>query len=343
MDSPKITATPQKLAEIEAKRKAAKVVPRDSSQAYKLICPLCTKPNTLAVTFCTGCGFGLCPEDAQPDSENVFWALVQGKDIGCVVLSRDAEIIVLEDKYPCSEHHIDVIPTRQIFDITNLKKEDIPMLQQLYSKGVEVLSKKIGKIDPDAIFAGFNHPVSIAHLHLHIIVPPFSHEKVLQYPRWHPLKKVVNDLTTHGTVQTYDKFPNQAAGDEEYARAMSIHKGVTRTPSKSLKRRRTLTPGETLNKDFQTWKKANKCSLTWKSCDETNFVIQFQFRGHNFSLKYPDPNDSEAIYFFEDTDGTLSEFCNLLNEFCFETNSTTPFSQILDKFQEHKKNYKRNR
>lgn len=35
-------------------------------------------------------------------SENPFWDLVQGKDIGCNVLYKDTEIIVFDDKYGVS-------------------------------------------------------------------------------------------------------------------------------------------------------------------------------------------------------------------------------------------------
>lgn len=90
--------------------------PRKEGVNYKLVCPSCTKPNSVTVPFCTGCGFELSEWDAQevsgtypfcgsatdPDTENIFWDLVQGKDIGCTVLHRDTDFIVFDDKFPVS-------------------------------------------------------------------------------------------------------------------------------------------------------------------------------------------------------------------------------------------------
>lgn len=71
--------------------------------------------------------------------------------------------------------------------------------------------------------AGYNFPVSVKHLHLHMVLPPFKHEKVFQYPRWHPHEKVLKDLEEFGEVRDYERYPNEEEGAAEYARAMKGH------------------------------------------------------------------------------------------------------------------------
>ena len=82
----------------------------------------------------------------------------------------------------------------------------------------------------DYVVAGYNFPVSVKHLHLHMVLPPFKHKKVFQYPRWHPHDKVVKDLETHGEVRDYERHPNEEEGTASYSRAMKLHSEV---PSES--------------------------------------------------------------------------------------------------------------
>jgi len=76
------------------------------------------------------------------------------------------------------------------------------------------------------VTAGYNYPVSVKHLHLHMVLPPFRHAKVFGYPRWHAHQKVIADLKQHGRVVTYAEAPLEAEGAAEYARAMQTHKIV---------------------------------------------------------------------------------------------------------------------
>jgi hypothetical protein len=74
---------------------------------------------------------------------------------------------------------------------------------------------------------GYNFPVSVKHLHLHVVLPPFKHHKVFQYPRWHSHEKVLSDLKKHGRVIVYREQANDEEGAEEYKRAIRNHNEVT--------------------------------------------------------------------------------------------------------------------
>jgi len=227
-------STPEQLQQIESARAEARANPiqMDPKGNYGLICRACTKPNNLNQTFCTGCGFPCVKEDIQRLPDNTFLELVKGKDIGTKVHYRDDEIVVFDDKFPVSDNHLDVIPCEVYEDIKCLNKEHIPMLQKLYQRGKdEFLRRRIPWIeaakeeDPafeidQLITAGYNFPVSVKHLHLHMVMPPFKHEKIFQYPRWHNHRKVLHDLESHGHVQLYCDKPNDEEGHAEYQRAM---------------------------------------------------------------------------------------------------------------------------
>jgi len=88
----------EQLAAIEDARavvRAKGALARDPKGTYGLICRACTKPNSVDVDFCTGCGFPSQPEDVQRLPDNIFKELVDGKDIGAVVRFRDEDSIVV--------------------------------------------------------------------------------------------------------------------------------------------------------------------------------------------------------------------------------------------------------
>jgi diadenosine tetraphosphate (Ap4A) HIT family hydrolase len=200
---------------------------------YGIICPACTKPNSLSTDFCTGCSFPVSKYDIYRLPDNIFLELVKGKDIGANVRYRDSNYIIFDDKFPVSDNHIDIIPCDVYTDISVLNKQHIPLLQRLYELGKEELLKRniinglINANNIDSyISAGYNYPVSVKHLHLHMMVPPYKHEKILQYPRWHSHTKVINDLNAKGKVQLYSEVPDLIEGPKEQARAIENDKRI---------------------------------------------------------------------------------------------------------------------
>jgi diadenosine tetraphosphate (Ap4A) HIT family hydrolase len=199
---------------------------------YGLVCRACQKPNSIKVDFCTGCGFPCTPDDIEKLPDNVFLDIIRGTNTGTVILYRDDDHVVFNDKFGVSENHLDIIPVEVIEDISSLGVEHVPLLEKLYELGLkEFESRNIelykGKDLRPYITAGYNFPVSVKHLHLHMVLPPFKHHKVFQYPRWHSHEKIVNDLKTHGKAILYSDAPNEAEGTEEYNRAIRNHNSVS--------------------------------------------------------------------------------------------------------------------
>jgi len=217
------------IERVRAQAKARGPLIRDPKGVYGVVCPACTKPNALAATFCTGCSFPCCEWDIQRLPDNVFLLMIQGQDIGTKVLYRDKNILIFDDKFGVSDNHICVIPIQVYTDITELNGSHVELLKTLYEAGKkELMSRNIGFLNglssneiDELLSCGYNYPVSVRHLHIHMVLPPFKHNKVLQYPRWHSHAKVINDLKLYGTVRIYKDHPNDAQGLAEYQRAMN--------------------------------------------------------------------------------------------------------------------------
>jgi diadenosine tetraphosphate (Ap4A) HIT family hydrolase len=106
------------------------------------------------------------------------------------------------------------------------------MLERLYELGLKELESRNLELFKDKnlgqyVTAGYNFPVSVKHLHLHFVIPPYKHQKVFQYPRWHSHEKVINDLKTHGKVILYTEQPNDQEGIEEQRRALRNHNEIS--------------------------------------------------------------------------------------------------------------------
>jgi len=174
------------LAIIEEERKKRReqgLVIDTTKHTYGKICPACVKPNSTNVNFCTGCSFPLTEDDVQQLPDNVFLDIITGKNKDTPVLFRNESIMLFNDKFGVSvpNDHIDVIPIEVFEDVTSLGKEHVAMLEALFDAGIEEFKKRdlsrFGWTDVDAelrknVIAGYNFPVSVKHLHLHMVLPP---------------------------------------------------------------------------------------------------------------------------------------------------------------------------
>ncbi|KAL6048403.1 hypothetical protein QOT17_021081 [Balamuthia mandrillaris] len=169
----------------------------------KLVCPVCSKPNILTMTRCSACNFPLTTEDVALQDTNPFLSILKGHQKNESVHYRDDRICIFDDKFATAKHHVDCIPAEPIVDITQLRRHHIPLLQHMFDKGLEVLRHKWQQDEAlrfrnldvnDYLVVGFNFPVSVRHLHLHMLVLPLRHTDCFKHPRFNPYDKVVADL-----------------------------------------------------------------------------------------------------------------------------------------------------
>ncbi|EFC47101.1 predicted protein [Naegleria gruberi] len=171
----------QDLKVIEKERNDRGVIQQDTTKhQYGKICAACIKPNAVHVDFCTGCSFPLVPQDIQQLPDNVFLDILTGKNTSTPILFRDDNICLFNDKFGVSVHddHIDVIPTAVYEDVTCLNASHISLLEDLFNAGVQEFKKRdLSRFGENFnveqnVVAGYNFPVSVKHLHLHMVLPP---------------------------------------------------------------------------------------------------------------------------------------------------------------------------
>uniref|UniRef100_A0A6A7G4H4 thiamine phosphate synthase n=1 Tax=Hirondellea gigas TaxID=1518452 RepID=A0A6A7G4H4_9CRUS len=208
--------------------------------ALKKVCPLCQKPNALQVTQCRPCSFPLSEWDITGVSSNPFLRIISGEDSLTEVVYRDSEVIIFNDQFGVSAHHLQSVSTASYSGVTVLTEEHIPLLERFYELGIKELeSRNLAEYQSrsirDHVVAGYNIPGSVEHLHLHLVLPPFHHENVFEYPRWHSHAKVIHDLKTSGRVIPYAEVPNVDEGRIVYENAIRDHRELIKSSFSELK------------------------------------------------------------------------------------------------------------
>lgn len=178
-------------------------------------------------------------DDKFPVSENHI-------DVIPTCLAADSPQFGADGKAPNEPLKFDEI----IVDITSLTSQHLPLLERLYKAGKDEFMRRIreGQVpwwhssvflssrecvrahrycllhqkntDSDdfdeIVIAGFNFPVSIPHLHLHMALPPFRHEKVFGFPRWHSYKSIHQQLSEYGRcLPNAARLPESATTDAQ--------------------------------------------------------------------------------------------------------------------------------
>ncbi|KAM7363558.1 aprataxin [Cochliomyia hominivorax] len=90
--------------------------------------------------------------------------------------------VVIKDKYPKAKHHYLVLPREDIPSIFNLNKTHIPLLEELYLLGLNVIEVKQEKLENFKI--GFHSQPSMQRLHLHVISKDFVSDCLKTRKHW---------------------------------------------------------------------------------------------------------------------------------------------------------------
>jgi hypothetical protein len=113
------------------------------SNIFKLICPVCDKPNVILLNHleCTSCGFPLSLQDIKKIQENIFLNIINNKNNEHKILYRDNDILIFEDKFKIADYHFDAIPIQEIKNIKELTFQHILLIQKMYQKGIYILQQ----------------------------------------------------------------------------------------------------------------------------------------------------------------------------------------------------------
>lgn len=184
-----------------------------TNKYHKKICPNCEKPNSLPTINCTACNSLLLDSSIRLIKNDLLQEAGLARDKSNLIeLHRSFELLIVKNPHPIGLIHLIVTPKSTMYDIKQLKKRDLQLLQLMYEKGLESLQKCISDL-PEAMHTearkmaiwGFNYPSEYNQLALHIVIPPISNFKMFEHPLFYPFDKVVSDLQNVGRVQSFSR------------------------------------------------------------------------------------------------------------------------------------------
>lgn len=151
-----------------------------TNRTHRKFCPSCGKPGALLLEECNACGTALGDEHIRPIGRDPLLEAVVGSSMkagGFQELHRSFETLVVQHQFPTGRVHVLATPKGTIYDLRQLRRKHLPLLQALRAQGMVCLRSQLGLPEdgPEpAAMVGFSYPSDFNQLHLHLVVPPFG-------------------------------------------------------------------------------------------------------------------------------------------------------------------------
>ncbi|KAI8337228.1 HIT-like domain-containing protein [Chlamydoabsidia padenii] len=101
-------------------------------------------------------------------------------ETGFAIIKETDDLIVFKDRSPAAKLHLLVIPRKHIGTVKDMKKKDIPLLQDMIGLGEQLLKDHGYQVNDnkERYRLGFHVPPfnSVNHLHMHVIGLDFKNE-----------------------------------------------------------------------------------------------------------------------------------------------------------------------
>ncbi|XP_036406195.1 histidine triad nucleotide-binding protein 3-like [Megalops cyprinoides] len=117
-------------------------------------------------------GAGSAPS-AQRDGydKTCIFCKIANNEADTEILYSDRELACFRDVKPGARHHYLIVPKKHIGNCMTLRKEHVPLVENMVEMGKSVLQKHVTDIED--VRLGFHVPpfTSVPHLHLHALAP----------------------------------------------------------------------------------------------------------------------------------------------------------------------------
>ena len=143
-------------------------------------------------------------------------------------LSRSWECMVLNYRFPVGAQHLLSAPKGTLYDLRQLRRSHLPLVQKLRADGIACLRTRIG-LSSDApdprIVCGFSYPADYNQVHLHLVMPPFRHMLLFRRSVFYLYEEVVASLDRSGIVKPHPAVDLRAdKAQMEYIVALDKHR-----------------------------------------------------------------------------------------------------------------------
>lgn len=140
------------------------------------------------------------------------FGLIRAMEDPQLQIENDEDMVIIRDKFPKARHHYLVLCRRDIQGLTDVTRDDIPLVESMLEKGKRLV-EKIKENEEEARFRlGYHALPSMRRLHMHIISQDFDSPYLKHKKHWNSFTSaffmdavdVIAELKEKGSV-TIDK------------------------------------------------------------------------------------------------------------------------------------------
>jgi len=117
-----------------------------------------------------------------------------------VIVAEDDQFVVVHQKFGVSKLHLTMVPTLPIPSLVGLDGSHVEMLRVGLARSMQVIEERTEGKQQGEVRAGFVFPQAVEQVQLHVIAPPFQHERLFAPPRWHSFDDVIRALECDGHI-----------------------------------------------------------------------------------------------------------------------------------------------